>query len=122
MKQMIRLSAKKLVQTYVIYGSVNDNVVSMLARNGYKTPLPADIVDAIERVKSLHQQRRELSAQLMRLKDMKRRNRGWMPSHTTTCDDSYQDLLELSWEIRDIENNLNELNTEINRLKYIAKL
>ena len=122
MKQMIRLSAKKLVQTYVIYGSVNDNVVSMLARNGYKTPLPADIVDAIERVRSLHQQRRELSAQLMRLKDMKRRNRGWMPSHTTTCDDSYQDRLELSWEIRDIEDNLNELNTEINRLKYIAKL
>lgn len=54
MKQVTMLSAKKLVQTYVIYGSVNDNVVSMLARNGYMVPLPADIIDAIEGVKSPH--------------------------------------------------------------------
>lgn len=119
---MIRLSAKKLVQTYVIYGSVNDNVGSMLARNGYKTTLPADIVDAIEGVKNLYVQRRELSDQLARLKDMKHRNRGWLPRHSECCDDEYQDGLELSWEIRDIEKNLNELNTEINRLKSIAKL
>ena len=122
MKQMIRLSARNLVQTYVIYGSVNDNVISMLARNGYKTPLPADIVDAIEGVKSLHQQRRELYARIMRLKDAKRRNRGWLPNHTTTCDNSYQDRLELLLEIRDIENNLDEMEAEINRLKTIAKL
>lgn len=122
MKQVIRLSAKELVQTYVIYGSVNDNVASMLARNGYVSQLPTYIIDAIEGLKSLHQQRRELYDQLIRLKDMKRRNRGWLPSHTTTCDDSYQERLELSWEIRDIESNLNELNTEINRLKSIAKL
>lgn len=119
---MIRLSAKKLVQTYVIYGSVNDNVVSMLARNGYKTPLPADIVDAIEGVKSLYQQRRELYARIMRLKDEKRRNRGWLPNHTTTCDDSYQERLELSWEIRDIEDNLKGMEAEIDRLKAIIKL
>lgn len=116
------MSAKELVQTYVIYGSVNDNVASMLARNGYVSQLPTYIIDAIEGLKSLHQQRRELYDQLIRLKDMKRRNRGWLPSHTTTCDDSYQERLELSWEIRDIESNLNELNTEINRLKSIAKL
>ena len=122
MKQVTRLSAKKLVQTYVIHGSANDNVVSMLARNGYKTPLPADIVDAIEGVKNLIQQRSELYARIMRLKDAKRRNRVWLPSHTTTCDDLYQERLELSWEIRDIENNLDEMEAEINRLKTIAKL
>ena len=60
--------------------------------------------------------------EIMRLKDAKRRNRGWLPNHTTTCDDSYQDRLELLWEIRDIENNLDEMEAEINRLKTIAKL
>lgn len=122
MKQVTRLSAKKLTQTYVIYGSANDNIVSMLARNGYNAPLPADIVDAIEGVKRLHQKRRELYTRLMRLKNAKHRNRGWLPSHTTTCDDSYQERLELSWEIRDIENNLRETEAEIDRLKAVAKL
>lgn len=121
MNQVIRLSAKKLVQTYIIYGDANDNVVSMLARNGYRS-LPADIAGAVEKLKTLHRERAELIKHIERIDMLLKCSRGWLPNHTTTCDDSYQDHLELLWEIRDIEDNLGEIEAEINRLKSIAKL
>ena len=116
-------NARQIAISYTYgYNSSLGNINAVLAYYWYTIQLPDSIAVSIEELKNLYVQRRELSAQLMRLKDMKRRNRGWLPSHTTTCDDSYQERLELSWEIRDIEGNLNELNTEINRLKSIAKL
>ena len=116
-------TAKKIAISYTYgYNSSLGNIHAVLAYYGYTKQLPDNVAEAIEELKNLYAQRRELSAQLARLKDMKHRNRGWLPSHSECCDDEYQDRLELSWEIRDIENNLNELNTEINRLKSIAKL
>ena len=122
MKQVIRLTAKKLVQTYVIHGCVNDNVVSMLARNGYKTPLPADIVNAIEELKSLHRKRFELIKSIERVDRALERNTGWIPSHVSECDDEYQERLELNWEMRDLKDDLKELLAKIDQLKAIAKL
>ena len=122
MKQVIRLTAKKLVQTYVIHGCVNDNVVSMLARNGYKTPLPADIVNAIEELKSLHRKRFELIKSIERVDRALERNTGWIPSHVSECDDEYQERLELNWEMRDLKDDLKELLAKIDQLKTIAKL
>ena len=116
-------NARQIAISYTYgYNSSFGDIHAVLAYYGYTKQLPDNVAEAIEELKNLYVQRRELSAHLMRLKDMKRRNRGWLPSHTTTCDDSYQELLELSWEIRAIEGSLNELNTEINRLKSIAKL
>ena len=116
-------NARQIAISYTYgYNSSLGNIHAVLAYYGYTKQLPDSIAEAIEELKNLYVQRRELSAQLMRLKDMTRRNRGWLPSHSECCDDEYQDSLELSWEIRDIEGSLNELNTEINRLKSIAKL
>lgn len=116
-------NARQIAISYTYgYNSSLGNIHAVLAYYGYTKQLPDDVAEAIEDIKNLYQQRRELSAQLARLKDMKCRNRGWLPSHSECCDDEYQDRLELSWEIRDIENSLDELNTEINKLKAIAKL
>ena len=116
-------NARQIAISY-IYGHKSSfgNIHAVLAYYGYTKQLPGNVAEAIEELKNLYAQRRKLSAQLARFKNMKYRNRGWLPSHSECCDDEYQDGLELSWEIRDIENNLNELNTEINRLKSIAKL
>ena len=116
-------TAKKIAISYTYgHNSSLGNIHAVLAYYGYTKQLPDNVAEAIEELKNLYAQHRELSAQLARLKDMKHRNRGWLPSHSECCDDEYQDGLELSWEIRDIEGSLNELNTEINRLKSIAKL
>lgn len=116
-------TARQIAISYTYgYNSSLGNIHAVLAYYGYTKQLPDDVAEAIEDLKNLYVQRRELSARLMRLKDAKHRNRGWLPSHTTTCDDSYQERLELSWEIRDIEDNLREMEAEINRLKAIAKL
>lgn len=116
-------TARQIAISYTYgYNSSLGNIHAVLSYYGYTKQLPDNVAEAIEELKNLYVQRRELSAHLMRLKDMKHRNRGWLPSHSEDCDDSYQERLELSWEIRDVEDNLNELNTEINRLKAIAKL
>jgi chromosome segregation ATPase len=99
-------------------GDIND----VLAYYGYTKKLPDNVAEAIEELRATRKEAGELAKRLSSLKGAKRRNRGWLPSHSEYCDDEYQERLEMSWEIRDIEDNLSELNTEINRLKSIAKL
>ena len=116
-------TARQIAISYTYgYNSSFGNIHAVLAYYGYTKQLPDNIAEAIEELKAVRKEASELAKRLSELKGAKRRNRGWLPSHSEYCDDEYQDRLELSWEIRDIEGNLNELNTEINRLKSIAKL
>ena len=115
-------TARQIAISYTFgFESQIGDINAVLMHYGYKR-LPDNIAEAIEELKAVRKDAGELAKRLSELKGMKRRNKGWLPSHTTTCDDEYQDRLELSWEIRDIEDNLNELNAEINKLKAIAKL
>lgn len=116
-------NARQIAISYTFgYNASLGNIHAVLAYYGYTKQLPDHIAEAIEDLKAVRKEAGELAKRLSELKGMKRRNRGWLPSHSECCDDEYQEGLELSWEIRDIEDNLKEMEAEIRRLKIIAKL
>jgi chromosome segregation ATPase len=115
-------TAREIAISYSFgFNSRIGDINAVLMYYGYKR-LPDHIAEAIEELKAVRKEAGELAKRLSELKGMERRNRGWLPSHSECCDDEYQEGLELSWEIRDIEDHMSELNSKIDQLKAIAKL
>ncbi len=115
--------AKEIAISYTFgFNSRIGDINAVLAYYGYTKQLPDHIAEAIEELKAVRKEAGELAKRLNALKGAKRCNRGWLPSHSEYCDDEYQERLELSWEISDIEDNMSELNARIDQLRAIAKL
>ncbi len=115
-------TAKEVAISYTFgFNSRIGDINAVLVYYGYKK-LPDHIAEAIEEIKALHKEARELAKKLYELQGAKRRNGGWLPSHCESCGGKYQERLELSCEIRNTMDRLSELYAKLARLKSIAKL